>query len=533
MADEQIVVEPDVARIVDGLRDTGYEFKTAVADIIDNSLAANATEIDVSIALDFENQVLVSVADNGHGMNRKNLIEAMRYGSPQRQDLASLGKFGLGLKTASTAFCRRLLVTSRNSAKADPLTACWDLEKMAKANSWTLEVRDASAAERKLLEHTAASSSGTLVVWNSVDRVLPGYADPGGQPRKKALKKLVQELSDHIAMVYQRFLDPDDERAPNATIRVNASGIAAWDPFQERETKKPVFEELVAVQMYDDSEVTFLVRCFVLPRVSEFSSPEAEKAARLSADRQGVYIYRENRLIHGPDWLGMYKKEPHFTLARFELSFGHDLDEALQVDIKKSRILLDPTLYEYLSDNIFPLARREAEQRYRKGQVEKAKGVEALLHASSNTAIEGKVTSLDTPTITKADAEKGEAEVQNNMGTAVAPMRIVLKKSDAPIHVETTEDIDFGVMWEPALVNGSLAVRLNAGHPYYQKVYLPNIDNPVLIQSLDFILWSLAQAEVNNYSAETRDAFEEFRHEVSRNLKKLAADLPEPPGIVD
>lgn len=527
MKSEEVVVEPDVARIVDGLRDTGYEFKTAVADIIDNSLAAGATLVDVSVALDLENEVLVSVADNGHGMNRKGLIEAMRYGSPQREDLASLGKFGLGLKTASTAFCRRLLVTSRDKANAHALTACWDLEKMAKANSWTLEVREASPAERKLLDQTAPKSAGTVVIWSSVDRVLPGYADPGGQPRKKALKKLVQELSDHIAMVYQRFLDHSDERAGNATIRVNGRDIPAWDPFQIGETKAPVFEEEVAVQMYDDSEVTFLVRCFVLPRVSEFSTPEAEKAARLSADRQGVYIYRENRLIHGPDWLGMYKKEPHFTLARFELSFGHDLDEALQVDIKKSRILLDPTLYEYLSDRIFPLARREAEQRYRKGQVEKAKGVEALLHSSSNKAIEGKVTTLDTPTITNADADKGEAEVRNNMGTSVTPMRIVLKKSDAPIHVETTDDIDFGVMWEPALVNGSLAVRLNAGHPYYQRVYLPNIDNPVLIQSLDFILWSLAQAEINNYSAETRDAFEEFRHEVSRNLRKLAVDLPE------
>lgn len=533
MTEEQIVVEPDVARIVDGLRDTGYEFKTAVADIIDNSLAADATEVDVSIALDFENEVLVAVADNGHGMDREDLIEAMRYGSPQRQDLASLGKFGLGLKTASTAFCRQLLVTSRGASGSQTLTACWDLEKMAKANSWTLEVRDATGEEAKLLDRTAGKSSGTVVVWNRVDRILPGYADPGGQPRKRAMKKLVQELSDHIAMVYQRFLDPDDARAPHATIRVNGQAIEAWDPFQESESKEPVFQEEVAVQMYDDSEVTFLVRCFVLPRVSEYSTLEAEKAARLGSDRQGVYIYRENRLIHGPDWLGMYKKEPHFTLARFELSFGHDLDEALQVDIKKSRILLDPTLYDYLSDKVFPLARREAEQRYRKGQVERVKGVEAILHASSNTAIEGKVTSLDTPTITKADAAKGEAEVKNNMGTAMAPMRIVLKKTDAPIHVETTEDIDFGVMWEPALVNGSLAVRLNAGHPYYQKVYLPNIDNPVLIQSLDFILWSLAQAEVNNYSAETRDAFEEFRHEVSRNLKKLAADLPEPPSITD
>ena len=125
MTIETIDVPPDVARVSEGLRDTGYEFNTAVADIIDNSISAGATIVDVRMATDFMNNVVVSVGDDGCGMDRDGLINAMKYGSKKRDDPSSLGKFGLGLKTASTAFCRRLAVISRNSQGGAPIRAAW------------------------------------------------------------------------------------------------------------------------------------------------------------------------------------------------------------------------------------------------------------------------------------------------------------------------------------------------------------------------------------------------------------------------
>jgi signal transduction histidine kinase len=103
-------VLPDPERVIEGLRDTGYQFETAIADIIDNSIAANASVIDVNLAMDYDGNVIVSIADDGCGMDRDELIDAMRYGSRKRSDPSSLGKFGLGLKTASTAYCRKLSV---------------------------------------------------------------------------------------------------------------------------------------------------------------------------------------------------------------------------------------------------------------------------------------------------------------------------------------------------------------------------------------------------------------------------------------
>ena len=97
------------------------------------------------------------------------------------------------------------------------------------------------------------------------------------------------------------------------------------------------------------------------------------------------------------------------------------------------------------------------------------------------------------------------------------------------MHISTNGTLDNGVLWEPALINGAAGVTLNTGHPFYPKAYLPSKGDSVAVQALDFMLWALAQAELNNVNDENKDAFEEFRIEVSRNLKKLVADLPDPP----
>ena len=146
MPEIPVAVIPDPARTTEGLRDTGYSFETSVADLVDNSIAAGATDIDISVLSDFRGQVRLSIADNGCGMSRTELIEAMTYGSPKRPDPASLGKFGLGLKTASTAWCRRLSVVSRSCA-GPALMATWDLDYLARSRDWLLQVSDEPDSE--------------------------------------------------------------------------------------------------------------------------------------------------------------------------------------------------------------------------------------------------------------------------------------------------------------------------------------------------------------------------------------------------
>jgi hypothetical protein len=521
-------VEPDPERISEGLRDTGYEFTTAIADIVDNSISASASQIDVRLAMDYGGDVLVSIADDGCGMDKDDLINAMRYGSKVRKNKASLGKFGLGLKTASTAFCRRLSVVTRHKKNGEILKAVWDLDHIAQ-KGWQLLFEEPTGEETSLLDAASGGGPGTVVIWEKVDRLLRDYARPDGKFAKNALKRYEEDLRFHIAMVYQRFLDGADDRARNVSIKVNGASVEAWDPFCIQTTKKPVAQKKQEVQIGEDERASFTVRAFVLPRKDEFKDPKQSKDARLSNEMQGIFVYRENRLIHGPDWLDMFRKEPHLTLARVELSFDHQLDDAFQVDIKKSRILLNETLYEWMRDKFLPGPRREAQERYRIGVAATVKGTAALLHSSSNNAIHSKADQLKSADVKAVDGNSGSVTITNKHGTTfLKKIKLIEPGGPNELHVHAEDSLQDGVLWEPAFIEENQAVRINTGHPYYHKVYLPNQKSGVTIQGLDSLLWALCTAEMGNVNKENERNFEEMRYEVSRILRKLVEDMPEP-----
>ena len=330
-------------------------------------------------------------------------------------------------------------------------------------------------------------------------------------------------------MVYQRFLDAADPRARTVEIRLLGEKVLPWDPFCLAETKQPLASKDVPIELAEGVERKFLVRAFVLPRKEDFTNQQEARNARIGNDMQGIYVYRENRLIHGPDWLDMYRKEPHFSTCRVELSFNHTLDEAFQVDIKKSRILLANVIYDWLRDKFLPGPRREAEQRYRKGQNAKVTGVGALLHASSNNAIHGKADALKTAKLEDWDAKTGEGTIRNKSGQTKLKIKLVEPENPGQVHVKTVPSINDGLLFEPAFISDNQCVQINTGHPYYHKVYLPNKDSGVTIQGLDSLLWALCAAELGCISDDTKRKFEEMRYEVSRLLRQLVEDMPDAP----
>ena len=524
MPEEAVPLIPDPARTMEGLRDMGYSFETAVADLVDNSIAANATTVDITVQLDFRGQVRLSIADNGDGMDREHLQEAMTYGSLRRPDPASLGKFGLGLKTASTAWCRRLSVVSRPSGEVPPMMATWDLDYVADRGEWLLLVTDEPDSEAVgHLDGVASGHAGTVVQWTRVDRLLRSYADPTGPHARRALDKRCDDLRFHLSMTYQRFLDPKDSRARDIRIVLNGDPVTAWNPFQEG------LSELVADEKQPvDTGAEFQVRAFILPRREEFPDASQEKEARISPDLQGIYIYREGRLIHSADWLGMFQKEPHSNLLRVEFSFDHRLDDALQLDVRKSQIRLDDSLLAWLRE-FLTAPRREADRRYRKGRAQdinrKArKGV----HQASNTTIAGKAAQVGGPDIRVTNAATGDVTVTNRQGTFSLKLPVTSATTPGQVHVEPADDIAEGVLFEPALIEMQKAVRINTQHPYYHKVYVPNHNDSVTIQGLDSLLWALCVAELSATSDNYSDLFNDMRFEVSRILRRLVEGLPEP-----
>jgi len=523
---------PDAARLIFGLRDTGYSFNTAAADIIDNSIAANASEVHVRIELFADGRKTVMFGDNGDGMDEDKLHAAMRYGAQARQNLASLGKFGLGLKTASSSVCLRFTVISRSNPDAPLAKLAWDLDHVEKIDRWEM-VRDEISDDDLEAFEELCGDSGTLVVWQKCDRILPKeYRVAGGIHEQNAIRKLAEDLSAHAALIYYRFLDPNDDRERNVTITVNGEGVEAWNPFFEAKSEQVFDTEQQTIEMEkeDGSIGNAHIRAWILPHSGDLTKEENQEA-RISNDRQGFYILREGRVIQEGGWLGMYGREPHLSLLRVEFDFRHDLDDAFKVDVKKSRIHFDPGLEDYLKKALAPV-RREAGNRYRRTS-EKQAAKNKVNHKGSNNNI-ARTPSTKKPGVTSADPNTSTGVVSNNHGVGItikAPVQNGVNPDS--IHVEAVDDIKSGHLYEPTLRSAGdsghvPAVRISRDHDFYQKIYQRANGSGFAVQGMDLLLWAFAVAEQNNTNEELDSVFEDLREEVSGNLRKLLRGLEVP-----
>lgn len=517
---------PDPGRIIEGLRDTGYDFNTAIADIVDNSIAANANDIRITVSMDAANKPVVYIADNGCGMDADGLMNAMRYGSKERPDPESLGKFGLGLKTASTAFCRKLSLISVGS-DGIMRKVQWDLDYVAD-HGWVMKSLDPNDDEHEILDEIRNGKTGTLVVWENIDRLFRDQ-DLSGARASNALKKATDSLSFHLRLVFQRFLDRTFSNVKNVNIYLNDEKLKAWDPFCRYEPQTDVVgKQTYNVSMPGGTVAPLHLTAYAIPVSGAYSSEEAEKSARISTDYMGFYIYRENRLIHYGDWLNMFVKDPHESLLRVDFSFDHRLDEAFSVDIKKSRVLLNSSIYEVIRTQFINAPKRAANAKYRSGSqkiiAKKSKGA----HDAADRNIDSKAPALENAKVRVTNAETGEVEIQNRNGTFSHTITVTPVETPTERRIVPVDDLPDGVLWEPAVIGGKIGVRINTSHPFYQKIYYPVLNENIQITGMDALMWSLAAIELETMNDEEKEMYEDIRVQVSRKLKKLLADIPDP-----
>jgi len=530
--DDEYVNEPDPARLIHGLRDTGYDFYTAAADIIDNSIAAGAENINILIELLSDGRKFVYFGDDGHGMDRKELVNAMRYGAKVRDNLASLGKFGLGLKTASSSICIRYSVISRRDASAPLLKLTWDLEHVADVNKWEMLNEPITEDEVEVFEELCGEV-GTLVVWSRCDRLLSKvYDEPGGTKEQNAIKYRSEKLKEHCALIFHKFLNAEDTDHRTVNLTINGQEVKHWNPFYPERSEQvlPEISTKLPIQVEDGSVHEATVKAWILPHSKDMTKEENKELAKISNRGQGFYIHREGRIIHYGGYMGIWRADdPHWSLFRIEFDFDHKLDEAFSVDVKKSRILLDMALEEALKELLTP-AYNEADSRYRRKQT--AAVVSGISHNDSNKTIS------DTKNTTKvvadsADPQTGEATVSNNKGHGIKILTPVENNVDADkLFVEPVDGISSGALWEPCLTsstdkNHSTGVHINKQHDFYSKIYSQS-KSGVSIEGLDLLLWSLSAAEHQNTDEELKVMWEDIRDEVSSNLRKLlrSIDLP-------
>ena len=366
---DKIDISPAAARLTTSLRDIGYDFVTAVADLVDNSIEAGATTIDISLEFDGDDS-WVRIADDGEGMRPGVLNEAMRFGTQRSYRDGELGRFGLGLKTASLSQCRRLIVITRAANERRRIYArAIDLDYIIRSDSWSaLEV-----PIRALNDHLIGglvNAPGTAVVWANLDRVFEGLRSRGGHARRR-LERLALATREHIGAVFHRFLDGEIPQRGQLKVSVNDELVEPWDPFarSERMTEALPFREFPLEHGGRRTTVGF--HPYVLPHRDGFSTQRAFDrfgGPQRWNRQQGLYIYRANRLIQAGGWAGMRAIDEHTKLARAALDFPPVLDELFKVNVAKMKVSLPSDLKLPLERSVNELV-AAAQARYRRGQI--------------------------------------------------------------------------------------------------------------------------------------------------------------------
>ena len=322
---------PSAASLSESMRDLGYSLATAIADIIDNSISAAATEINIFCDLTKEKPTL-AVIDNGHGMTVEKLLVAMKHGAINPKEERSprdLGRFGLGLKTASFSQCRHLTVVSlKNSIIC---AAEWDLEHINRKDDWLLSILDKQEITG-LPYIEQLRSTGTIVIWRELDRL---FEDQSGLKRDEIVNEKLDLVEKHLSLVFHRFISGEIRQRKKIVIRINGHVITAFDPFCRKNKATQVLpEEIVRVAGQD-----VVIQPYILPHHSKLSAKEYDFYEDRSSfiSNQGAYIYRNGRLMAWGDWFRLVPKGEAIKLARVRIDFPNALDENWTIDIKKSR----------------------------------------------------------------------------------------------------------------------------------------------------------------------------------------------------
>lgn len=332
---------PNYAKLDVALRSIGYSFEVAVADLIDNSIDAKATNILVRLIARADGQLDLVILDNGIGMDEVTLREAMRFGADVTEEIDRLGKFGLGLKLASLSQAREFSVLTVKDGQVSG--RAWQEQGIAQGFiSTVFDKSECKALLSKVIPDHAIVSSGTVVWWSSLYRISQRH-----NVTDEHISKLVRRLERHLSLALHRFLSG---KAAKIAITVDVFDLTSrraglpirlepLDPFDYEQSGNAQFPAAMALDgEYKDR---IKIKAHIWPpnsTASNYKLPGGSNA------RQGFYFYRNNRLIQGGGWNGMREAEPHSSLARLEVDMAPDFDLEVSLDVKKVEIQLPQTL---------------------------------------------------------------------------------------------------------------------------------------------------------------------------------------------
>ncbi|MEG1884203.1 MAG: ATP-binding protein [Clostridia bacterium] len=319
---------PYAPTLIESTRAIGYTLEAAIADIVDNSISASASCTDIFFFPVGDSYI--AILDNGCGMNADALETAMRYGSQnpnERRDANDLGRFGLGLKTASLSQCRTLTVASKQGNHIE--ARCWDIDHVIETHDWSLLILDSEEEFDAIpqIEELRKLESGTLVVWQNLDRLQVGELD-----FSRSMGKKMDDVRTHLSLVFHRYIS-GEAGIKKMQLRMNNMPVAPADPFLSKRNTQVMSDEIINI---NGSKV--VVRPYILPHISNLTSDEIAALGGKEGLRksQGFYVYRNKRLLVWGTWFRMMRQAELSKLARVQVYIPNELDSLWTLDIKKS-----------------------------------------------------------------------------------------------------------------------------------------------------------------------------------------------------
>lgn len=342
----EVELIPDATSLIESMRDFGYSLDTAVADIVDNSLTAGAKRIEI-LTFDDGTSFRLGILDDGRGMDREELLTAMAPGSRsplEERSKTDLGRFGLGLKTASFSQCRRLTVVTRKMGITS--VARWDLDHVQQQGKWAVQL---PITDDGVPWADRLGLNGTLVLWENVDRLVSREGLRRPEDRASNLNERLAALTRHMELVFHRFIagEPGHKKV---SILLNGRPLEAFDPFNSNNSAT----QFLAPEEIHAGNNIVSVQPVVLPHFSKVDRPTWERYAGAAGylRSQGFYLYRQRRLIIHGTWFGLMRQTAASQLARVRLDIDNRWDSEWKIDVKKASAQLPPIVRSRLREII-------------------------------------------------------------------------------------------------------------------------------------------------------------------------------------
>lgn len=496
---------PNAAKLISSLRNTGYDSYAAVEDIIDNSIDAESRAIKVVV--EHQNKDLtIIIADNGSGMNEAILDEALKLGSmTDRDEVSDLGKFGMGLCTASISMARKLEVVTQEK-NGECLYSCQDLDDVVRRNEFVKILRKAEDDEKTIFRNLVGNH-GTVVVLSKIDRLSDSN-----------ISQFANKLSRDIGRIYRKFIEAGIE------FYVNNKKVELIDPLMLSHPETKIYSD----ETYDlppaaigGKKEKIRVQIVILPEVNR----ELEKEMKMNVPSQGFYVLRNNREVANGLSLGLFTKHNDFNRFRADLSFGAALDNEMGVRFSKDGISPNQAITDFLKQEV---GGQISSIRNLILKNKRASDSGLVDHTESAQVIAQKARLLITPEakIEKRGPRKGITDQnEKNESKDQKDRKNFRETKFSPkglgVLFETWAGGREGTLYDTYQQGKLIVIRWNSDHPFYDRVVLANKDSKNIISALDYLVFAFASAELKNINDDNVVLMGNLKSVMSTNLRAL------------